>query len=67
MKQKKLICYFITNQDSLYYQSPLFTKVLSYVQQNQNRCKLKERNGRLSLVFEQVPSIVKAIELLEKI
>ncbi|MBL4707919.1 MAG: transcription-repair coupling factor, partial [Flavobacteriales bacterium] len=67
MKQKKLICYFIPNQDSLYYQSPLFTKVLSYVQKNQNRCKLKEKNGRLSLVFEHVNSIVKAIELLGKI
>lgn len=67
LKQKKLICYFISNQDSLYYQSPLFTKVLNYVQKNPQRCKLKERNERLSLVFENISSIVKAIEVLDKI
>ena len=67
LKQKKLICYFITNQDSLYYQSPQFTKVLNFVQKNPKSCKLKERNGRLSLVFEHVSSIVKAIELLGKV
>jgi transcription-repair coupling factor (superfamily II helicase) len=67
LKQKKLICYFISNQDSPYFQSPIFTKVLSYVQHNPTRCKLKERNGRLSLVYENVTSILQAIELLDEI
>ncbi|MBL1143887.1 MAG: transcription-repair coupling factor [Bacteroidetes bacterium] len=64
LKQQKLICYFVSNQDSPYYQSAIFTKVLTYVQMNPTRCKLKERNGRLSLVYEHVRSIVQAIELL---
>ena len=67
LKQNKLICYFVSNQDSPYYQSPIFTKVLQYVQQNPNKCKLKERKDRLSLVYENVRSIVKAIELLREI
>lgn len=67
MKQNKLICYFVTNQDSPYYQSPVFTKVLQYVQQNPNKCKLKEHNNKLSLIFEHVSSIEKSIQLLEKI
>jgi transcription-repair coupling factor (superfamily II helicase) len=67
LKQRKLICYFISNQDSLYYQSPQFTKVLNFVQKNPSACKLKERNGRLSLVFENVASIVKAIGLLGRV
>lgn len=64
LKQKKLICYFISNQESPYYHSAIFTKVLNYVQKNPTKCKLKERNGRLSLVYENVTSILQAIELL---
>ena len=67
LKQNKLICYFISNQDSLYYQSPLFTKVLNFVQKNPNLCTLKERKGRLSLVFEHVKTIVKALNLLGRV
>ena len=67
LKQNKLICYFISNQDSLYYQSALFTKVLNFVQKNPNLCTLKERNGRLSLVFEHVKTIVKALNLLGRV
>ena len=67
LKQNKLICYFISNQDSLYYQSPLFSKVLNFVQKNPNLCTLKERKGRLSLVFEHVKTIVKALNLLGRV
>ena len=67
LKQNKLICYFISNQDSLYYQSPLFTKVLKFVQKNPNLCTLKERNGRLSLVFDHVKTIVKALNLMGRV
>lgn len=67
LKQKKMICYFVSNQESPYYQSPIFTKVLQYVQQSAGLCKLKERNNRLSLVYENVSSISKAKELMESI
>ena len=67
LKQNKLICHFISNQDSLYYQSPLFSKVLNFVQKNPNLCTLKERKGRLSLVFEHVKTIVKALNLLGRV
>ena len=65
LKQQKLLCYFVSNQDSPYYQSPAFSRVLQYVQQNPSRCKLKERKEKLSLVFDHVKTVVNAIELLE--
>mgnify|MGYP003634278945 CR=1 FL=1 len=67
LKQNRMLCYFISNQESPYYQSPTFTKVLQFVQQNPNRCKLKERNNKLSLIFDHVSSIEKSIQLLEKV
>lgn len=69
LKQGKMICYFIGDQQSAYYQSSRFFKVLQFVQQNTKLCKMKEKetkNGlRLLLTFEQVTSVKKGLGLLE--
>jgi len=71
MKQEKLIGYFIGDQQSEYYNSKQFRRVLQFVQQNGNICKMKEKetkNGlRLLLTFENVYSIDKALQLMEMI
>ena len=51
LKQQKLIGYFISNQESPFYQSAIFTGVLHFVQNNPHTCKMKERNNKLTLVF----------------
>ncbi|WP_371736673.1 transcription-repair coupling factor [Cellulophaga sp. HaHaR_3_176] len=60
MKQGKMIGYFISDQQSEFYQSTNFTKVLQFVQSHPKLCKIKEkqtRNGlRLLLVFENIRS-----------
>lgn len=69
MKQDKMIGYFVGDQQSDYYQSSRFHKVLQFVQQNGNLCKMKEKETksglRLLLTFENVKSIRKALELME--
>ena len=67
LKQKKLVGYFINNQESLFYQSPKFTAVLKYIQANPYVCKMKERNDKLTLVFENVNNVGEAIGLLSPI
>lgn len=71
MKQGKLIGYFISDQQSKYYQSNKFMKVMQFAQQNGNLCKIKEKqtkNGlRLLITFDNVKSITKALELFNKI
>lgn len=68
MKKGKLIGYFIADQQSEFYQSPNFTKVLQFVQTNTKICKMKEkqtRNGlRLLLVFENITSVDRALSAL---
>lgn len=66
-KNKKIIGYFISNQDSSYFQSPKFEKVLMYVQQNPNQVQLREKNDKLSMVFAHAPNLNRAIELLEEV
>jgi transcription-repair coupling factor (superfamily II helicase) len=67
LKNKKMICYFIPDQRSPYYQSPAFTKVLQYVQQNPGKCRMKEKQDKLSLSFEHIKSISLAKAVLEEI
>ena len=68
MKQNKLIGYFVADQQSSYYNSKSFTKVLQFVQLNGNLCKMKEKetkNGlRLLITFENIKSINKALEMM---
>ncbi|MBI2281556.1 MAG: transcription-repair coupling factor [Bacteroidetes bacterium] len=64
LKQQKLIGYFITNQDSPFYQTNAFTNILRYIQANPKMCSMKERNNKLSLIFEGVKNIKQANELL---
>lgn len=68
MKKTKLIGYFIADQQSAFYQSAAFTKVLQYVQSHPQQCTLKEkqtRNGlRLLLTFNNITSIEKAMKAL---
>ncbi|PIB29326.1 transcription-repair coupling factor [Maribacter sp. 4U21] len=69
MKQGKLIGYFIADQQSDFYQTATFTRVLQYVQSHAHLCKIKEkktRNGlRLLLVFDGIRSIDRAFLALE--
>ena len=69
MKKGKLIGYFLADQQSEFYQSSAFTRVLQFVQANPQKCKMKEkqtRNGlRLLLVFEGITSIEKALMAME--
>ena len=68
MKDKKLIGYFIQDQQSSFYQSAAFTKLLNFVQQHANICKMKQKQTRagmrLLLTFEPVKSVNQALSLL---
>ncbi len=71
MKHNKLVGYFISDQKSAFYQSVNFTKVLQYIQNNPMACKMKEkqtRSGlRLMLTFDNISTIEKALNSLQKI
>ena len=69
MKQGKMIGYFIADQNSNFYQSKAFTRVLQYVQTHTQNCTMKEkktRSGlRLLLTFEKVTSVDRALKVLK--
>lgn len=63
LKNKRMTGYFIPKQDSPYYQSEAFTRVLKFVQTNR-QVKMKENNNKLTLTFENVGTIKSAIASL---
>ena len=67
LKNNKMLAYFLSKQDSEYYNSPMFKAVLSYVQKTPKRTNLKEQNSKLWLTIENIKSVDEAIIVFEKI
>jgi transcription-repair coupling factor (superfamily II helicase) len=67
LKSGKMICYFVSNPESEYYQSEIFNKILQYIQKNQRKCKMKEANSKLSLTFELIKDTNDAFQILADI
>jgi len=65
LKHQKMVCHFISDPQSQFYQSATFGKVLQYVQTHHQTCRMKEGNNRLSLTFEKIKTVKKAKEVLE--
>lgn len=69
LKQGKMVGYFISDQQSSFYQSDRFRAILQFVQNHPSHCKLKEkqtRNGlRLIISFDHIKSIDKAYNVLK--
>ena len=71
LKQKRMIGYFVADQQSDFYQTTAFSNMLKYVQQNNKSCVMKEKetkNGlRLLITFIRVDSVRTALGILNKI
>lgn len=71
LKQRKLLGYFIADQQSDFYQSNNFNRVLQFIQTQPKGCKMKEKETkkglRLLLTFEGITSIEKALIALKQI
>ncbi|MFV0266318.1 MAG: transcription-repair coupling factor [Draconibacterium sp.] len=67
LKEKKMICYFVSDQRSSFYQSERFTKIVQHIQKGKTKGKMKEANGKLTLSFANVPNIETADYILKEI
>lgn len=67
LKKGKMLGYFIPQENSAYFQSEAFTKVLQFIQAFPNEAIMKQKNEKLYLVLENVNSIASALQLLLKI
>ncbi len=67
LKRNILIGTFVSNQNSNYYQSDKFTKVLEYIKFNHHKADMAEKNDKLRMRFDNVNNIKQAYHLLSEI
>lgn len=67
MKSGSMVCYFIHNPQSPFYDSDVFKHVLSYIQKNPKDCKLSEKNDKLRLLYSNIFTIDQAVKRLSEI
>jgi transcription-repair coupling factor (superfamily II helicase) len=67
LRNNRLACYFISNEESAYFQSPQFTAILEYIKTNPPNCRMKEDKNRLMLIFRETGKVRHALEVLEQL
>ena len=71
LKQKRMMGYFVANQQSDFYHTDAFTRMLKYVQLNPKSCVMKEKetkNGiRLLITFIRIDTVKTALSVLQKV
>ncbi len=67
LKNGKMICYFVADQKSQFYQTADFIKIVQYIQKSNSGGKIKEANYKLTLTFNNVPNIETADFMLHNI
>ena len=67
LKQGNFYLYFVDDSNQAYYQSPMFGRILHYLQANPRRCRLRERDRRRSIIIEGVTTVAEAEGILRSI
>ena len=67
LKQQHMYLYFVSHNDSPYYQSEAFGRVLSYVAAHPRQCNFREVKGKRSVVITSVPTVVSALSICRQI
>jgi len=66
-KNKQLFIYFVSDKNSAFYQSPIFTGIIGWFQRNPRRAKLKESNEKLVMQPIGINSMKELFQLLIEI
>ena len=67
LKQQKMYFYFVSRDDSPYFQSEAFGRILHYVSLNTRQCNFREGSGKRSVVISGVPTVASALSICQHI
>ena len=67
LKTGKMFIYFVGEENKAYYQSPMFGKLLHYLQNNSRRVKIRDIAGKRSFVIENVPTVEEAVNIFNQV
>lgn len=66
LKDNTLRCYFVNKPDSPYFESAIFQSILSFIQTQTNKGKLKQTGKSFLLVVDDVKTMVELQQFLER-
>ncbi len=66
LKKDTMIAYLVYNQESVYYRSPEFGKVLNYLTSNPHLCRLAEKDGKRQISIKKISDINQAYMVLSE-
>ena len=67
LKQQNMYLYFVSNNESPYYQGETFGRILDYVSRHPRRCNFREAKGKRSVIISQVTSVESALTICREI
>ncbi len=67
LHQGTMYTYFVSDDNKAYYQSPMFGRLLSYVNLHPRRVRIRENAGRRSFAFANVKTVGDAIAILDEV
>ncbi|MFN5830700.1 MAG: transcription-repair coupling factor [Bacteroidota bacterium] len=68
LKNNKMVGYFIAKQDSPFYESAAFHRVIDFMKQHPQTARLKETPGnKLTMIFDRVSNLTQALDVFKTI
>ncbi|KAA6316864.1 Transcription-repair-coupling factor, partial [termite gut metagenome] len=67
LKGGRMTLFFISNDNSPYFQSEAFGKMIEYMMKYPRRCDLREQTGKRSMLIKSVPDTETAVSVLQEI
>ncbi len=64
LKQGAMYLYFVDDSNLAYYNSPMFGRILNYLQLNPLSCEIRQRADRRSILIRNVPTVETAAAIL---
>ena len=66
LKDETLRCYFVNKPDSPYFESAVFHNILSFIQTQTNKAKLRQIGKMFMLVIDDVKGMQQIVQLLDR-
>jgi transcription-repair coupling factor (superfamily II helicase) len=67
LKQEQMFLYFVDETNVAYYQSPMFGRILRFLQENPRRCKIRQRADKRSVAIANVSTVEEGVNVLQTI
>lgn len=67
LKGERMLLFMVSNEDSPYYQSASFDKLIRYMMNHTRRCNLRDQKSKRSMVVKHIANVEEAVAVLQEI